>query len=50
MVSEKIAAFTESQAALFGEIVSGSNRPPTKAVTPYLKRVRANRRRLTRAA
>lgn len=51
MVGEKVAAFAESQAALLGEIITGAiDRPPMKAVTPYLTRVRANQRRLTRAA
>ncbi len=48
MVGEKVAAFAESQAAMLGELVTGQ--PPTGAVTPYLKRVRANHRRLTTRA
>jgi hypothetical protein len=51
MVGEKVAAFAESQAALLGEFIAGAiDRPPTEVVTPYLRRVRANHRRLSRAA
>jgi len=48
MVTEKMAAFAEAQAMLFGQAVTGV--PMTGAVAPYLRRVRANRRRLSRAA
>jgi hypothetical protein len=50
MVGEKVAAFAESQAALLGELASGPMSPPTEAVASYIRRVRANQRRLSRAA
>ncbi len=48
MVAEKVAAFAEAQAGLVMDAVAGG--PPSGAVAPYLRRVRANRRRLLGAA
>jgi hypothetical protein len=49
MVSEKIAAFGESQVAAMAALASGSTlkHAAKKAHRPYRRRVRANRRRLS---
>jgi hypothetical protein len=48
MVSEKVAAFGESQGALMAALVSGSSldAAAAKAYAPYRRAVRANNRRL----
>jgi hypothetical protein len=50
MVTEKVAAFAEAQAAAVATAIEGgsSRRLGKKVVGVYKKRVRANRRRLTR--
>jgi hypothetical protein len=49
MVPEKLAAFAEAQIEVLDSVVDGAlHRPPTSAVASYLRRVRDNRRRLTR--
>src|SRR5580700_12191629 len=51
MVTEKVAALGEAQAAAVGAVVGGgkSHRVAKKVLGVYKKRVRANRRRLTRS-
>jgi hypothetical protein len=51
MVTEKVAALGEVQAAAAAAIIKGgkSHRVAKKVLGVYKKRVRANRRRLTRA-
>lgn len=48
MVSEKVAAFTESQGVLMASLMSGATleTAAVKAYAPYRRTVRANRRRL----
>jgi hypothetical protein len=48
MVSEKVAAFGESQAAMMAALIKGSSfdTAAAKAYAPYRRAVRANRRRL----
>lgn len=50
MVTEKVAALGEAQAATVAAIIKGgkSQRTAKKVLGVYKKRVRANRRRLTR--
>ena len=50
MVTEKFAAFAEAQAAAVATTIEGGNshRVGKKVVGVYKKRVRGNRRRLTR--
>jgi hypothetical protein len=50
MVTEKVAALTEAQAAAVATAINGgkSHRIAKKVLGVYKKRVRANRRRLTR--
>ena len=48
IVPEKLAAFAEAQLELLNGVVAGAaHRPPTMAVASYLRRVRANHRRLS---
>ena len=51
MVTEKVAALGEAQAATVAAVIRGgkSHRVAKKVLSVYKKRVRANRRRLTRA-
>jgi hypothetical protein len=51
MVTEKVAALGEAQAAAATAVIKGgkSHRVAKKVLGVYKKRVRANRRRLTRA-
>jgi hypothetical protein len=51
MVTEKVAALAEAQAATVATVIKGgkSHRVAKKVLGVYGKRVRANRRRLTRA-
>ncbi len=51
MVTEKVAALAEAQAAAAAAVIKGgkSHRVAKKVLGVYKKRVRANRRRLTRA-
>ena len=47
MISEKVAAFTEAQGAVFSALATGSfQNAAIKAYAPYRRAVRANRRRL----
>ena len=48
MVSEKVAAFTESQGVLMAALMNGTSieSAAVKAYAPYRRAVRANRRRL----
>lgn len=49
MVPEKLAAFAEAQVEVLDSVVEGAlHRPPSSAVAGYLRRVRENRRRLSR--
>jgi hypothetical protein len=50
MVTEKVAALAEAQAAAAGAVIRGgkSHRVAKKVLGVYGKRVRANKRRLTR--
>lgn len=49
MVTEKMAAFTQAQAAFAATLMMGGNLETAtrKAQTPYRRAVRANRRRLS---
>ena len=51
MVTEKVAALGEAQAAVAAAVITGgkSHRVAKKVLGVYGKRVRANKRRLTRA-
>lgn len=48
MISEKVAAFSEAQGALFAALITGKSfqSAANKAYAPYRRAVRANRRRL----
>lgn len=48
MVSEKVAAFAESQGLMMAALINGKSleTAAVKAYTPYRRAVRANRRRL----
>ncbi len=49
MMPEKLAAFAEAQLDVLDNVVDGAlHRPPISAVTGCLRRVRDNRRRLSR--
>jgi hypothetical protein len=49
MVPEKLAAFAEAQVEVLDKVIDGAlHQPPTSAIASYLRRVRDNRRRLTR--
>jgi hypothetical protein len=50
MVTEKVTAFTEAHTAATAVAVTGGNAPAVtrKVMTVYKKRVRANRRRLSK--
>jgi hypothetical protein len=49
MVPEKLAAFAEAQLEVLDNVIDGAlHQPPTTAVASYLRRVRDNRRRLSR--
>lgn len=49
MMPEKLAAFAEAQAEVLNSVIDGAlHRPPTTVVASYLRRVHANRRRLSR--